>query len=65
MENRKEKKQNNRKQDETRPQEVKDKTTPSEKEWDPDRDPNEEALSDDEKLERNRDVRKPNDSDSA
>lgn len=65
MENREEKKQNNRKEDEKRPQDSKEKTTPSAKEWDPNRDSKEDGLSDDDKLERHKEVRKSNDSDSA
>lgn len=65
MENLEEKKQNNRKDDEKRPHDSKDKTTPSAKEWDPNQDPKGNELSDEEKLERNKDVRKPNDTDSA
>jgi hypothetical protein len=65
MENLEEKKQNNRKQDERRSQDTKDKTTPSAKEWDPNRESEADALSTDEKLERSKDVRKPDNSGNA
>lgn len=65
MEKREEKKQNNRKEDEKRPRDLKDTSTPSAKEWDPNQDAKENELSAKEKLERSKDIRKPNDSDQA
>lgn len=64
MEKSEEKKQNNRKVDEKRHPDSKEKTTPNEKEWDPDQRGKEATLNDQEKLEALKNIRKPKDSDN-
>jgi len=63
MEKSEERKQNNREEDEKRHPDSENNAPSKEKEWDPNRDPNEDVVKDEEKLKALKDVRTPKDAD--
>ena len=65
MEDSKEKKQNNRREDEKRNPDSKDNTASKEKEWDPNTDAKDEEVADNEKLIALKNIRRPHNDENA